>query len=306
MTVYEESQPMWLTFMQGKLDSAGIPKDNFGQAVTKEQELTPELKQKGIRLAKVPSLDITHFSFNMTDPLVGKNKFLRQAMSVAYDEGPSIELFYNGRALAAQGPIPPGLAGYDPNFKNPYRQFNLAKAKELLAKAGYPEGKGLPLIEYNTLADSTSRQMNEYAQKVFGAIGVKLKVNTYSWPEFQQKVKNKQGQLWSFAWQADYPDAENFLQLFYGKNASPGPNDANYSNPEFDRLYEKALLLQDSPERTEIYKKMVQIVVEDCPWIFGVHRIVYGLSYPWLKNVKPHELDHTRYKYYRIDDSLKK
>ena len=305
--VMEESQPRWLNFLSGKLDYSVIPKDNFQQAMAPTgKDVSDELKSKNIRLIVSPGLDITHTSFNMADPLLGKNKLLRQALSVAYDDVPAIELFYNGRALAAQGPIPPGIEGYDSTFKNPYRQFNLAKAKELLAKAGFPEGKGLEPLEYATLSDSTSRQMNEYAQKAFGAIGVRLKINTYSWPEFQAAVKNKRGQIWSFAWGADYPDAENFLQLFYSKNVSPGPNDSNYSNPEFDRLYEQALKLQDSPARTALYKKMVALVVEDCPWIFGVHRLGYMLTQPWLKNMKAHDFDHAMAKYLRVDFAARK
>lgn len=304
--VFIESQPQWLSFLSGKLDASGIPKDNFSQAITPAKELSSELKAKGIRLVRSPQLDITHESFNMTDPLVGKNKLLRQALSLAHNEEEIINIFYNGRAVAAQGPIPPGLAGYDPDFKNAYRQFNLAKAKALLAKAGYPEGKGLPPIEYATLADSTSRQMVEFLQKSLDAIGVKLKVNTYSWPEFQASVKNRRGQMWGFAWGADYPDAENFLQLFYSKNVSPGPNDSNYSNPTFDKLYEKSLLLQDSPRRTALYQQMANILIEDCPWIFGAHRLSYGLVQSWLKNYKLHDFDHGRAKYYRVDPALKK
>lgn len=304
--IIEESQPRWLNFMAGKLDLTDIPKDNYQQAITPSKDLTADLASKGIRLSKVPGLDITHLSFNMTDPILGKNKALRQAMSLAYDEAELIELFFNGRALAAQGPIPPGIEGYDPSLRNPYREYNVQKAKELMAKAGYPDGTGLPPLEYATLADSTSRQMTEYTQKMFAKIGVQLKVATYSWPEFQAAVKNRRGQLWSFAWGADYPDAENFLQLFYSKNASPGPNDSNYSNAEFDQLYEKSLTLPDSPERTAIYKKMVAILIEDCPWIWGVHRMSFALVQPWMKNYKRHELEHATSKYYRVDPAAKK
>lgn len=304
--VMVESQPLWLSFLADKIDLSGIPKDNFAQAIAADKELSPELKKKGIKLLKDAELDITHESFNMADPLFGKNKLLRQAISTAINQEPIIELFYNGRAIKAQGPIPPGISGYDPGFKNPYREFNLQKAKDLLAKAGFPEGKGLAPIEVNAMSDSTSRQMTEYMEKELAAIGVKLKVNTYSWPEFQAAVKNKKGQMWGFAWAADYPDAENFLQLFYGKNLSPGPNDANYTNPEFDKLYEQALALQDTPERTALYKKMVDLVVEDCPWIFGAHRIGFQLVHPWLKNVKIHAFDHARSKYFRIDPAQKK
>jgi oligopeptide transport system substrate-binding protein len=307
MTVHVETQPQWLNFMQGNLDAAPIPKDNFAQAITgANKELSPELKAKGIQLFKEPSLDITHTSFNMTDPVVGKNKLLRQAISMAVNTPEEIELFYNGRALSAEGPIPPGLAGYDEKMKNPYKVYSVEKAKALLAKAGFPEGKGLAPLEYLALSDTTARQMTEYFQKEMAAIGIQVKVQTFSWPEFQQSLKNKKGQVWSFAWGADYPDAENFLQLFYSKNGSPGPNDANYSNPEFDKLYEKSLTLNDSPERTALYQKMAGIVVEDEPWAFGTHRVTYGLTHPWLKNYKPHEFNHGMSKYYRIDTSLRK
>jgi oligopeptide transport system substrate-binding protein len=306
MTVFTESQPQWLNFMQGKLDAAPIPKDNFGQAIGKDGDLVPELKTKGIKLAKEAQLDVTHTSFNMTDPVVGKNKYLRQAISLAINTPEQIELFYNGRAIQAEGPIPPGLAGYDESLKNPYNGPNIEKAKELMKKAGYEDGKGLAPLEYLTLADSTARQMTEHFQKSLAPLGITLKVQTFSWPEFQQSLKNKKGQMWSFAWGADYPDAENFLQLFYSKNAAPGPNDSNYSNPEFDRLYEQSLTMGDSPDRTALYKKMVAMVVEDAPWAFGVHRVAYGLSHPWLKNFKPHEFNHGMSKYYRIDTELRK
>ncbi len=304
--VFVERQPMWLTFLSGKLDLCSIPKDNFSTAITPSKDLKPELSSKGIQLIKSPSLDVTHVTFNMADPLLGKNKYLRQALSLAYDEMTFIELFYNGRAIPAQGPLPPGINGYDPEFKNPYRQFNVMKAKELLVKAGFPGGKGLPPLEYASLADSTGRQVSEYFQRMMSAIGVKLKINSYSWPQFEEAVKNKKVQIWEQAWSADYPDPENFFQLFYSKNASPGPNDSNYSNPEFDHLYEKILVTPDGPGRAEIYKKMVNILVEDCPWIFGAHLVGYGLVQPWLKNYKPNDFDLGRFKYFQVDTLLKK
>jgi ABC-type transport system substrate-binding protein len=263
--------------------------------------LSEELTKKGLQLVKEPGLDVTHETFNMADPILGKNKLLRQAINLAVDVGPMIDLFYNGRALAAQSPIPPGLLGYDAELKNPYRQFNLAKAKELLAKAGYPNGEGLAPIEYITTSSTTSRQMTEYLTKSLEAIGVKLKVETYSWPEFQNSIKNKRGQMWGMGWGADYPDAENFLQLFISKNASPGPNDANFSNAEFDQLYEKSLLVRNEKEREGIYKRMVKILVEECPWIVNTHRMTFALTQPWFKNFKPHEFSKNRAKYYRID-----
>jgi oligopeptide transport system substrate-binding protein len=307
MTVHVESQPQWLNFMQGNLDVSSIPKDNFQQAIDqKTNDVSPELKKKGILLAKDTMLDVTHTTFNMSDPVVGKNKYLRQAISMAVDNAQEIQLFYNGRAISAQGPIPPGMNGYDESMKNPYKGYDVAKAKELLKKAGFPDGKGLAPLEFLSLADSQARQQTEYFEKELAAIGITLKIQTYSWPEFQASIKNKKGQMWGYAWAGDYPDAENFLQLFYGKNISPGANDANYVNPEFDKLYDKALTMADSTERTALYKKMSAIVVEDEPWVFGLHRLNYTLKYPWVKNYRYHEFPYGMSKYYRIETSLRK
>ncbi|MGK5083443.1 ABC transporter substrate-binding protein [Bdellovibrionota bacterium FG-1] len=300
--IFEERQPMWLSFLSGKLDFSEIPKDNFDQVIDAAGGLKPEMKAKSLVLTKTAAPEFTRYVFNMADPLLGKNKLLRQALSLAYDSPSAIRIFYNGRALPAQGPIPPGIEGYDEKLQNPYRQVNVTKAKELLAKAGYPGGKDLPPLEYVTLADSLSRQWTEYDQKQFSQLGIKLKINTYSWPEYNAAIKNRRGQVFAGgAWTGDYPDAENFFQLFYSKNGPPGPNDGSYASPEFDKLFEKSLTLSASPARTAIYKQLVQILIEDVPCIFGSHRIIYDLFQPWLKNFKRNSFDLGRYKYLRID-----
>jgi ABC-type transport system substrate-binding protein len=310
MTVYEESQPQWLSFMAGKLDVSGIPKDNYSQAITASKELSPELAQKGIKLYKASGFDTTFEAINMLDPAVGgltpRARMLRQAISLAMDHDPSIDLFYNGRAISAEGPIPPGVAGYDPNYKNPYRHANLARAKDLLAKAGYPDGKGLQPLVYLAGSSSTERQMSEMFTKMLAQIGIKLDVHTSSWPEFQSAIKQGKGQMWGMAWQADYPDAQNFLQLFYSKNARPGPNDAAYSNPEFDHLYEKALTLPDGAERSALYQQMSKLVVEDAPWVFGVDRVLFYLTQSNVRNFKLNIFDHGWFKYLGVEPKPKK
>lgn len=304
--IYEEQQPKWLKFMSGHLDLASVPKDNFSGVIGKDNELLPELKSKGMKLERVPMVDLTYTSFNMDDPLLGKNKLLRQAISLADNQQEIDELFYNGQAIPAQGPIPPGLNGYDPGLKSPYRQYNLEKAKELLAKAGYPGGKDLPPLDLVTLADSTNRQMTEHFEKEMGALGIRLKITSGSWPQFDEAIKNRKGQIYSLAWAPDYPDAEDYLALYYSKNVSPGSNDANYRNPEFDKLYEKSLTLPDSPERTAIYKQMAKIVVEDCPRIWGAHRFVLTVIQPWMRGYKWNDVALDQYQYYSVDTSLKK
>ena len=108
------------------------------------------------------------------------------------------------------------------------------------------------------------------------------------------------------AWGADYPDAENFLGLLYCPNQSPGSNGANYCNPEFDKLYKQAVVLQDSPERTALYEKLNEMAAVEVPWIFGYHRTRYYLAQAWLKNFKYMEFNHTQFQYLNVDLEVKK
>ena len=301
VTVYTEHQPWWLGFLSGKTDLVQPPKDSFKKVILPDGDVNAELKQKNIRAIKTPMLDVTFDVFNMADPVIGKNKLLRQAISLAFNTREYIDLFFSGQAIAAQGPIPPGLPGYDPAFLNPYRHFNLAAARELLAKAGHPGGRGLGPLDYVIPATSSFRQMSEQMAGFLAAAGITMKVTAHTWPEFQNSIKNRRGQMWGVsAWSADYPDAENFMQMFYSKNTSPGPNDSGYSNPEFDRLYEKAGAEMDPEKRAKIYTKMNAIVAEDCPLLFKVHRITFDLIPPRLKNYKRHHMEPSRVKYLRV------
>jgi oligopeptide transport system substrate-binding protein len=299
--INEESLPAWLSLLAGRLDLSSIPKDSYAEAMPAGGELSPELRGKGLRSLEFPQMDLTRVSFNLADPLFGKNKTLRQALSLAFDAAPLIKTFYNGQAVPAQGPIPPGIPGWDPALKNPWRAVDLEKAKALLAKAGYPGGKGLPPIEFVTVAGGTSRQLTDYIERQFAPLGVRLKVEAFSWPEYTKRVMSKRGQMWSFGWMPFFPDAENFLQLFYGKNAAPGPNDMNYANPAFDALFDRARAELDGEKRVALYRQLAKIVIDDVPCIFVAHRTDHYLAQSWLRNVKLHNFAPDQAKYWRVE-----
>ena len=301
-----EDQPRWLNFMKGATDYATIPKDNFDAAVGPGNVLKPELVAKGIKMTQFPQPDITYIGFNMDDPILGKNVNLRRALALAYDQNVSNEKFYNNRVVSAASPIPPSLEGYDPEFKNPYKEHNVSKAKEFMKKAGYPDGKGLPPLEYNISSSTTARQMGEFVTQQFDKIGVKVNIVSNSWPQFNDRLRQKKAQMFGIAWGADYPDAQNMFQLLYSKNAAPGPNNSNFSNKEFDKLYEASLKLPPGPERTKLYHKMRDIFVEELPWIPNTHRIGYIVQHGWLHNLKKHKTLHGHYKYLRVDEAKKK
>lgn len=303
--VVDDSTTSWLMFLTGAFESSGVSRDNWDAVITKDRGLTPELEAKGVRLLSAATLDLFYIGFNMDDPVVGANRKLRQAMTCAFDTASYIR-FYNNRITRPTGPIPPGVAGYE-DRPSPF-PYDLERAKQLLAEAGYPggtdpkTGRRLQLtMELGSGDNPEFRQAAELVASFMERIGIVLKPSYNNWPTFLDKMERRQAQLFSLGWVADYPDAENFLQLFYGPNQSPGPNHCNYANAEFDALYEKARVMQDSPERTKLYQRMADIVVEECPWIFTANPLAYGLHHDWIRNYKYHDFPYGMTKYYKID-----
>ncbi|MFG1483858.1 ABC transporter substrate-binding protein [Halobacteriovorax sp. HFRX-2_2] len=305
VNIIKEDQPRWLNFLKGRVDYIGIPKDNFESAVTPGKGLGDEFAKKGIELSVSPSLDVTYTAFNH-DLKLFHNVDLRRALALAYNVKEFNKLFYNDTALPAQSVVPPGIAGNMPDYVSPYRSRDLEKAKALLAKAGYPEGKGLPEITYDCPSSSTSRQIGELFKKQMAEIGVNIKVVQNSWPELQKKITARQVMLYGIAWGADYPDAENFLQLLYGPNRSPGANGSGYNNPKFNELFAKASIMQDSPERTAIYEQLNKMAAEEVPWLYGVHRQSYLIKHSWLRNYITTDFEAGQAQYLDIDLEAKK
>ena len=299
--IMSEPQPRWLKFLKGKIDFLSIPKDNFDSVITPSQGLVDDMAKKVLALMISPSLDVTYVAFNHDNEIL-KNVHLRRAVSLAYNVKESNKLFYNNTALPAHSVIPPGIAGYIKDYKNPYIGQNVEKAKEELVKAGYPEGKGLPEITYDSLSSTVSRQQAQFFQKQMAKIGIKIKLQTSTWhTKFQEKITKRQVMLYGIAWGADYPDAENFLQLLFGPNRSPGANGSGYSNPEFDKLFKVASVLQDSPKRTSMYETMYKMAAEEVPWIYGVHRQSYVVKHSWIKNYVPSDFNHGHAQYWDVN-----
>jgi ABC-type transport system substrate-binding protein len=277
--------------------------------------ITPEMARKGVRLRQQASVDLMYYVFNMSDSLVGgnspKKRALRQAISLAIDSQTSIDLFSQGVGIPAQGPVPPGLFGYDPNYKNPYRQFNIAKAKQLLVQAGYPggidpaTGQALVLNYDNAAATPDQRQEVELIHKELARIGINCVSRTVRDIAWQQKLDQGQFQFTHYGWIADYPDPENFFLLFYSKNVRPGPNYAGYNNPEFDKLYEQMRAMSDGPERLAIIIKMRDMLAEDCPMVFDQHEVTMSLYYDWLHNVNPSPIAMDTPQYTWVDSRLR-
>jgi ABC-type oligopeptide transport system substrate-binding subunit len=241
----------------------------------------------------------------MEDSILGNNVHLRRAISLAWNTKKTIELLYNNRAIPSHSPIPPGLFGYEEDFVNPYQKYDTVSAKLEMEKAGYPNGKGLPEIRYLETDNTVSRQWSDKFTQEMAIIGIKIKVDAVTWPEFLKRFRNKKFQVAGAAWGADYPDPENFLQLLYGPNEAPGTNNANYKNREYDSLYMLLASVKDNAHKIDIIRRMKTIIADDAPWIPGTHRLAVGLRYNWIKNYKYNDIASGEFQYIKIDTALR-
>ena len=329
----KEQIPRWNKFLQGYYDNSGIASDNYDQAVSLNSSgdisLTDELSKKGIHLKTATAASTYYIGFNMLDSVIGgnqeKSRLLRQAITLAIDYEEYISIFTNGRGIVAQSPIPPGIFGYQDGI-NKYNETiyeiqnkiivkkNINKAKKLLIQAGYKNGvnqnTGKPLVLY---FEATGSGADTYAflnwlRKQFKKIDIQLVTRVTDYNRFQEKMINGTGQIFQWGWNADYPDPENFLFLLYGKNGKVkfgGENASNYENKEFDRLFLKMKNMQNSLERKKIIDKMLQIIQNDCPWIWGFHPKSFSLSHQWVENVESNLMANNTLKYKKINNTLR-
>ncbi len=329
----KETIPYWNKFLQGYYDVSGIASDSFDQAVRigegGEVGLTEEMEEKGIRLVTSVATSSFYLGFNMLDPVVGgysdKARALRRALSIAIDYEEFISIFTNGRGIAAQGPLPPGIFGYREGREgyNPYVydwidgrpvRKPIEEARRLLAEAGYPNGisaeTGKPLTLHFDVVGSgpDSKAMLEWFRKQLKKLDIQLQIRDTDYNRFREKMRKGNAQLFMWGWNADYPDPENFLFLLYGPNGKAthgGENAANYASPEFDRLFERMKNMENSPERQRIIDQMVEIARRDAPWLWGMHPKRFALYHAWYHNAKPHQMANNTLKYRRIDPELR-
>jgi oligopeptide transport system substrate-binding protein len=358
-TLEKETIPYWNKFLQGYYDASGISSDSFDQAVQMavggEATVTDAMRAQGIVLSTAVATSTMYTGFNWLDPVVGgicasstgaspqpspegrggkrndsscdpeRARKLRQAIAITVDFEEFISIFANGRGIAAQSPIPPGIFGYREGEAgiNHYvydwvdgvpKRKSIETARRLLAEAGYPNGvdaqTGQPLvINLDTTAGGVGDKSRiDWLRKQFGKINVQLVTRNTDYNRFQDKIRKGDTQLFYWGWNADYPDPENFLFLLnsaQAKVSKGGENAANYSNPEYDKLFEQMKNMENSPARQAIIDSMLEIVHSDSPWLWGYHPKNYVLQHSWLSNVKANVMANNKLKYWRVDAKLR-
>jgi oligopeptide transport system substrate-binding protein len=311
----ESEQPYFLAFMNGEHDlTQEIPSSYISQ-VTPNGKLAPSLAKQGVRAFRELQPEFTYDAFNMDDHIVGgydpQHVALRRAMSMGYNRAQEIEVIRNNTPMAAQSPIPPGVVGYDPTFTAVDQDYDPARAKALLDIYGYldrdgdgyreqPDGSPL-LIDYKIQSGSAaSVQMAQLWQKSMRYIGIRMRMTAEQFGDLIRDQKVGKFQMSGAAWLADYPDAQNFLQLFYGPNKSAS-NNSRFDLPQFNRLYEQALTLPDSAQRNALYREMSRYILAYAPVHLGVTRSWVHLLRPWVHGYKKHPMYHSQFLYLDID-----
>jgi len=307
--VIEEDQPYWLSLMKGTIDVGRVPKDFLAQTITTDRKLTPAMEAKGLQLVVAEEPSLFWLGFNMEDAVVGKNPVLRLTMSMAFNRQEFIHLFRNDLAIPAKGIFPPCMPDYDKTFKNPWTQYDPNRARELMKEAEKINGGKVTVTVSVPGTDTLFRQMGEYFKRSMAKIDVNVKLDYSDWPTYLDKMNKKLIQISFSGMVFGNPDGIGPLMMFYGPYEAPGPNSFNFKNKAFDELYRKVEVMDDSPERRALYRKMERMVCEDCPAIFHSHALRTYPYYRYLKNFKynPFNMSTTAdAKYFDIDLKLRK
>src|SRR5450755_1278076 len=312
ISVIEEEQSRWLAFQRGELDILLLP-GTFAPVAMPGNKLSPELARRGITINQLIDPEITYTFFNMRDPVVGgfeKEKIaLRRAIVMSYDTAEEIHVVRKDQAVEVQSPIPQDVAGFDPKYRSGVL-FDPVAANALLDKFGYrrgkdglrtlPDGSPLSIKRWSRSGDSEARELDDLWLKSLTRIGLRMETVTTKFADLIKVARQCQPMMANAAWIADYPDADNFMQLLSSANIGQS-NYACYSSSDYDRLYSASRQLPDSAERNAIYREMNRRLEADTVWKLGVSRLRTMLIQPTVKAYKKHPILHAEWAYIDVD-----
>ena len=314
VSIIEEAQPRWLSFLNGEQDVIEALPNEFAPVASPNNRLAPHLAKKGVQMVRYTRSDVAYSYFAMENPVVGgytpQKVALRRAISLAVDVEREIRQARRGQAIPAQGPVSPGCFGYDPAFKTEHSDYNLARAKALLDLHAYvdrdgdgwreqPDGQPL-VLEYSTSPDQQSRQLDELWKKNMDALGIRIEFKTAKWPENLKASRAGKLMMWGVGWNGGLPDGDTFLGLNYAGNKGQA-NHARFDLPAYNELYERQRVLPDGPERLALMKQAARLLAVYVPAKFHVHRIGTDLAQPWVQGYSHHTFNGLFWKYVDID-----
>jgi ABC-type transport system substrate-binding protein len=298
ISIVEDEDLGWAAFRANQLDITEIPR-RIVQGSPESDQVRRELRERGIAAYRSYSPGIRYASFNFRDPVVGgfapDKVALRRAIAMAYDPEEEMRVVRKGSAFRPEMPIPPEIAGYDRSYRNGIL-FDPDAANRLLDQNGYrrgadgyralPNGKALAL-SINSTGDAAARDTEQMWKKTFDRVGLRVKFVTVRTSEMATMSNACRLQIYSNGWSADYPDGENFMQLYYGANIGE-TNVPCYRSADYDRMYERSLRLPDSPERNALFVEMSRKLESDAVFVLQTTPVRVTLVQPWLLGHKTH------------------
>ena len=319
--IVDESQPRWLSFLNGQHDYVRPLPEEFADMAMPGGSLAPNLRKRGMRTTPDEEAYTTYTTFNMLAVVDGKPNAvggytpervaLRRAIAMAYRVDEVVRILDKHQSTRAQTPLPPAVAGHDPDFASPTLEYSVAKAKALLDLYGFvdrdgdgyrenPDGSPLS-FDHASYPTTRERQRNELWKKSMDDIGIRVTFEKVEkLPELRKQARVGNVQSFSYGWIADYPDGENFLQLLW-KGSFGQSNYAMFDLPEYNALYEKARRMPDGAARNALYARMVKLILVYVPWLVETYKANHVVMQPWLLNLKKHPFGYEPWRYLDID-----
>jgi ABC-type transport system substrate-binding protein len=316
ISIIAEEQSRWLAFQNGQIDFIDRFQ-SFAPIAIPDNKLAPDFVAKGIEWDRSVETEMTYYFFNMEDPVFGgmrKEKIaLRRAIIMSYDTQEEIKVIRKNQAIALQMAVPPGVVGHDPKYRS-VNQRDPSLANKLLDYFGYKRGAdgfrtlpdGSPLVvPLTSEPQAISREYDELWKKSLDVIGVHFDTKKSPFSDNIKAAEACQLTMWGSAWHSDYPDGENFMQLFYGPNTHQS-NHACYRSAAFDKYYSQMRVMPNSPERERLFLMMARQLEVDGVMKLGSARYRNVLIYPQVKGFRWHPIVTGIYELLDIDNSARR
>jgi oligopeptide transport system substrate-binding protein len=295
-----DERARWEKFLKKEVDILSVPRTYISKLFDETGAFVPELSRKKIVLKHFPAMANRWLAFNMRDPVLGKNLYLRKAIAHALNYADYLKQLTLNTSLRANSLLVPGIAGYSPSKAFPFH-YDLELSKVYLKKALQNLSGKMPKIIYSTRGNQgISLQEADVIKKQLELIGLKVELEVLNFPEFLRKGRAGELMFFTDNWLFDYPIAENILQLLVSTNA-PGINKSGYFNPKIDKLYLKLKETNNLDERDLIIREMEETVFEDVPWIPLMYESSFILHYPEIKNFRESSIIRNYIKYLKIE-----
>jgi ABC-type transport system substrate-binding protein len=291
----------WEKFMNHELDILSVPKTFITKLYDKNGDLSPELKSNDIILKHFPILASRWLAFNMKDPILGENAFLRRAIAFGINYSEYMRVISQNTNLRANSILVPGISGYQP-AKDFRFKYDPHLAKEYLKMGGFTDQSKMPEIIYSTRGNQGINLLEaNFIKEQLEAIGLKVKIQVLTFSEFLKKGRAGELMFFTDNWLFDYPDAENILQLLISPN-SPGINKSAYKNAKIDQLYIRLKSTTNQDLKDKIVKEMEDILFEELPWIPMMYESSFVIQYPEIKNFRKSSIIRNYVKYLKIEN----